>query len=49
MILMKNMGLFSECFVKNVHIYMKLNKFMLRKVFVNIMTVKQNYYTQCLY
>ena len=26
-ILMKKIGLFSECFVENVHIYRKLNEF----------------------
>ena len=50
MILIKNMGLFLECFVEKCsHLKEIKMSFILSKVFVNIKTVLQNYCTQCLY
>ena len=46
---MKKMGVFSECFVENVHIRKTFHNFIFSKVFVNIKTVLQNYCTQCLH
>ena len=48
---MKKMGIFSECFVENVHINFVGDyiNFIFSKVSVNIKTVLQNYCTQCLY
>ena len=46
---MKKIGIFSECFVENVHISKTLKEFYFSKVVVNIKTVLQNYCTQCLY
>ena len=43
------MGIFSDCFVENVHICKTLHGYYFSKVFDNIKTVLQNYCIQCLY